>query len=180
MLERNKIHSMNIRFLNSIIERLYFRIPNNLAIYDQLTHVYNSNWLLKIGYKKYNKKECFVTLIDLNNFKQINDIAGHIFGNATLISISNKLRELYNVDNTIEICRLGGDEFIIFSSIDLSSFLLLSNNDNLLSYGIYKKSKDVNIESAINHADKKMYKFKKNNKKIMKNQDIMRIAEQYK
>lgn len=158
-----------------LIEQLYFRIPNNLAIYDQLTGVYNANWLYKIGKKKYSSKVCYITLIDLNNFKKINDIAGHAMGNGMLIALGKQLSCLKSIDETVECCRLGGDEFLIFSSMDLSSFLV-DDSSELLSFGIFYKNSECSVENAIKQADIKMYKYKKKFKKDIKsNKDIVKI-----
>lgn len=164
-----------IKLFYYLIEQLYFRIPNNLAIYDQLTKVYNANWMLKIGYKKYANKECFVTMIDLNNFKQINDLAGHAMGNGILIATGRQLEALKYIDDKMDICRYGGDEFIIFSSLDISSYLIADKTD-LISFGVTYKTKDIPIEAAIKLADGKMYKYKKKNKITIKSeQDIIKI-----
>jgi diguanylate cyclase (GGDEF)-like protein len=50
-------------------------------------------------------------LIDLDNFKQVNDLSGHLAGDEHLKNFSEILkRTLRNIDY---ICRLGGDEFAI-------------------------------------------------------------------
>jgi len=157
--------------IDRFIEFLYLKIPNNLAIYDQLTHVFNSNWLFRLGYKKYRNKGCYITMIDLNNFKKINDIGGHILGNAILVTIAGQLCKLYNIDNTVDVCRYGGDEFLIFSSIDISSFLE-ADKTNIISYGVCYKGKNMSIDDTICKADGNMYKYKKRCKSTSSN-DIL-------
>lgn len=51
-------------------------------------------------------------MIDLDNFKGINDTYGHIVGDKTLQLFADVLRQ-YTYESDI-VCRLGGDEFIIF------------------------------------------------------------------
>ena len=53
-----------------------------------------------------------VLLLDLDNFKQINDVFGHIEGDNFLIELAEKLRHFCR--STDIISRLGGDEFMIF------------------------------------------------------------------
>lgn len=53
-----------------------------------------------------------VLLLDLDNFKQINDVFGHIEGDNFLIELAEKLRHFCR--STDVISRLGGDEFMIF------------------------------------------------------------------
>jgi len=48
-------------------------------------------------------------MLDLDNFKQINDIHGHLAGDAVLIEFCNRMRNL--LPRNVEFARLGGDEF---------------------------------------------------------------------
>ncbi len=52
-----------------------------------------------------------VLLIDLDNFKQVNDEFGHRAGDTILKRVSNRLLSCIRVSDTA--CRYGGDEFII-------------------------------------------------------------------
>ncbi|WP_234401257.1 putative bifunctional diguanylate cyclase/phosphodiesterase [Pseudoalteromonas sp. T1lg23B] len=52
-----------------------------------------------------------VMLVDLNNFKQINDSVGHLFGDKVLIALSQRLVEALSPDSAL--FRMGGDEFVI-------------------------------------------------------------------
>lgn len=51
-------------------------------------------------------------IIDIDNFKGVNDNLGHLFGDAVLTELSTKLRMLFR--STDIIGRFGGDEFIVF------------------------------------------------------------------
>ncbi|MEG1822540.1 MAG: diguanylate cyclase [Clostridiales bacterium] len=51
-------------------------------------------------------------LIDLDDFKNINDTLGHAFGDAVLSEISQRLEALFNVGDVVG--RIGGDEFVAF------------------------------------------------------------------
>ena len=53
-----------------------------------------------------------VLLLDMDNFKQVNDICGHIEGDNLLIESAEKLKNFCRSTDTIS--RLGGDEFMIF------------------------------------------------------------------
>lgn len=51
-------------------------------------------------------------IIDVDNFKGVNDSLGHLFGDTVLREISSKLRTLFR--STDILGRFGGDEFIVF------------------------------------------------------------------
>ena len=166
-----------LEFINKVVERMYFAQPNNLALYDQLTHLYNANWLYKIGNKKWSNRKCYVTVVDLNNFKQINDVLGHVIGNAVLMSVAYQLSQISVAYPNSDVCRIGGDEFLVFSNVDITSFFTY-DKVKLVSYGVHVKPKDMPIPHAISIADKIMYKYKENNKvKLESEQDVLNTVK---
>ena len=54
---------------------------------------------------------CALFIIDLDNFKQINDRYGHMFGDAVLSQIAKEIRKLFRAQDII--ARIGGDEFMV-------------------------------------------------------------------
>lgn len=52
-------------------------------------------------------------IIDIDNFKMINDRLGHLYGDAVLSELSESLRKSFK--NTDIVGRIGGDEFIVFA-----------------------------------------------------------------
>lgn len=55
---------------------------------------------------------CALILLDVDNFKNINDTLGHNMGDKVLISIANILVEIFREQDIVS--RFGGDEFLIF------------------------------------------------------------------
>jgi diguanylate cyclase (GGDEF)-like protein len=51
-------------------------------------------------------------MIDLDNFKQINDSLGHLYGDAVIIETAHRLKHIFRENDVVG--RLGGDEFAIF------------------------------------------------------------------
>jgi diguanylate cyclase (GGDEF)-like protein/PAS domain S-box-containing protein len=51
-------------------------------------------------------------LIDVDNFKGINDTLGHMFGDNVLITIAKKIQDLFRATDIVG--RIGGDEFMVF------------------------------------------------------------------
>ena len=67
-------------------------------------------------------ENCAFILIDLDNFKKVNDTLGHIEGDVLLMETAEKLKQLCLVNG--QVGRLGGDEFVIFIK-DLENKTLL-------------------------------------------------------
>lgn len=83
---------------------------------DGLTDLYNhraiSNILeVWIEEEKINKGKIYLGMIDIDNFKHINDKYGHSFGDEVLKQIADKIKE--NLRPNDVACRYGGDEFVI-------------------------------------------------------------------
>lgn len=83
------------------------RERKNLYI-DSLTGVYNRHYLYE---ETKNNKPSHLIMLDLDNFKQINDNYGHLIGDRILVAFSRLLR--HSLRSTDRIVRFGGDEFII-------------------------------------------------------------------
>lgn len=78
-------------------------LPNRILMFDRLQHA-----LLKSAR---NQNHVAVLFVDFDNFKQINDSAGHEIGDILLQQISVRLKDVVRDSDTV--ARLGGDEFIV-------------------------------------------------------------------
>lgn len=64
------------------------------------------------------QRKFYVAILDLDGFKQVNDLFGHNSGDLLLKALAKRMKRLFGKDNII--ARLGGDEFglILFSPLD--------------------------------------------------------------
>lgn len=79
--------------------------------------------------------------IDLDNFKQVNDVYGHWVGDRVIMSVSNILREVYG--NQVSIGRMGGDEFAVFLP-DVKDRMWIQGQADEVLYGCADKRNDRN------------------------------------
>lgn len=86
------------------------------ATHDELTGLGNRN-LLRFELEKMieqyrNTTACWaLVVVDLDNFKQVNDTLGHVVGDELLKTVAHRIKD--TVKNEDVVCRLGGDEFVI-------------------------------------------------------------------
>jgi diguanylate cyclase (GGDEF)-like protein len=87
-----------------------------LSITDRLTQVYNRIWLEEVFSREIKRAQRYglsfsVIMLDIDDFKRINDQFGHPVGDKVLVEISNVLKTGIRVTDTLG--RWGGEEFLI-------------------------------------------------------------------
>ncbi len=94
-------------------KKLYDLRVLHSAEYDKLTSVYNRAAIEKrIKELLPEHKQCALMMIDLDNFKIINDTFGHQFGDQILRFVSSSICKIVSSGDLVG--RIGGDEFIVF------------------------------------------------------------------
>lgn len=87
-------------------ERLF-----QLASLDALTNLANREmWRARLAQTLANETPATILLIELDDFKEINDTFGHSAGDAALKHIAQQLKSTF--PNAIKLARFGGDEFM--------------------------------------------------------------------
>lgn len=190
----NTFTNEDLALMNYIKNELQLALKNSfiqsklkfMANFDELTGLYNRR-----HFKQFLAKECFkiirykteacLALIDLDDFKFINDNYGHNMGDKALKLFANVLRE--NVRKTDIYARMSGDEFVILfvncSKANarermeaIRKAAMETKLENIVlsfSYGICSINPDSNLnpDDIFGKADKEMY--------IDKNEKLNRV-----
>jgi diguanylate cyclase (GGDEF)-like protein len=161
----------------------------NLAQKDGLTSLLNRSGFDDLGNSTFrncvrNHIPMSMVLIDIDDFKQINDTFGHPFGDRCIVSIAKTLNKFCK-RNTDLLGRYGGEEFIVLLSggvIEEHHELVqhihkavqatqISNDDEIIvkmtiSIGISSLSSNfgMTFEGLLKSADEQLYKSKRTGK----------------
>ena len=96
-------------------------VIKKLSNSDGLTGLLNRNGA-QASYQKllekvdFSQEHIVIYLIDLDNFKNINDLFDHHVGDKLLVTLANRLQRLLRPEDFA--CRFGGDEFVLFLHVD--------------------------------------------------------------
>ncbi len=175
-LTKDSIELMDVE--NSI------RNLHSLSETDLLTDLPNRrylNRLVKEGwFNDSRQKSICLMMLDLDNFKTVNDLQGHYAGDNVLKSIAFGLNSLLRI-NEDHICRLGGDEFVLVTyNQDEAGIEAVANK--ILQYfseipekpvfkgvtfsigGCVTSNRSHSLDDLLKQADEQLYKAKKDGK----------------
>lgn len=106
-------------------------IENSLSK-DSLTGLYTRKVLeisIKEFFKNSKSKEATFLIIDIDNLKTINDNYGHIKGDETIKRVSDSLLSIFRGNDVV--CRMGGDEFAVFTPNKIEKNILIEKLEDL-------------------------------------------------
>ncbi len=120
----------------------------------------------------------FLCIIDVDNFKQVNDTLGHARGDAVIKNLASGLARIFRSDDIVG--RIGGDEYLVYIKNMPNMGTLLVKLDSVLSFfkqTLKDEQNEVRISSSIGialfpkdgtsyqelyqHADRALYRSKK-------------------
>lgn len=159
------------------------KMLEHIAHYDTLTDLPNRALLadrlhFSMAHARRDHTNVIIAYLDLDGFKEINDMYGHDVGDHLLISVSKKMKSILREEDSI--ARLGGDEFVIvlndFTDVH-ASIQLIERLLNIISKPIsfknlslkvsasigitfYPQSQDVDADQLLRQADQAMYQAK--------------------
>lgn len=153
------------------------------AEYDALTSLPNRHYIMAHLKQLLEKNEAdgyWLAMVDIDNFKNINDTYGHNFGDKALKALAKILSD---EKHDVTVCRWGGEEFLIigrlteasrppFDKIDqirqqVEEYELMYNEKRVpltVTIGAAAYSNETNIEDWVSIADKRLYVGKYNGK----------------
>lgn len=154
-----------------------------LSSQDIVTKLYNRRYFLDILQDKitHNTNENVLALLflDVDRFKTINDVYGHMMGDKLIIALSKRLQKYVGSENEM-LARFGGDEFVIalngsYSAEDISSMTqeIITNCTEpihlgnytfriTISVGVSIYPRDaLSLDAMIKNSDIAMYQAKK-------------------
>jgi len=170
-------HEKIIKRSDTQTKRLYElnKQLEEMAYLDYMTKLYNRRYFLDMVKRLFKDNlVCSISMIDIDNFKHINDTYGHDMGDKVIIDLAN------NIKNTITsndiAARWGGEEFIIyFKDKDIDSSykiceelrekVYLSKVDEIsysVSIGMSNRLLGISLQQMIKEADIALYSAKKN------------------
>ena len=181
----NEVSCIAISEICEEIEKL-----NKLVITDELTECYNRRYInerfpLEIKESKRKNEKLTIVLMDIDNFKKINDKYGHQSGDYVLKEIGKIVKS--NIRKEYDwVSRYGGEEFlIVFKNMDTENFIkspekirksieehkFIYNGVEIkltASFGVAELSDKIDeMDMLIAEADKKLYKAKELGKNIV-------------
>lgn len=158
-------------------ERLY-REMRRLAATDSLTGIYNRHFFHEVLAREIQRAERYrkpfsILLIDVDDFKLINDRLGHLQGDVVLSQIAQELSA--NLRKSDLLARFGGDEFVIIlpeteqagasvvkeklkQAIAQSKILSLPTR---ISVGLTTYRSSMTVDQLLHEADVALYQSKK-------------------
>lgn len=165
---------------------IYINVQNNKLQTDYLTGLYNrrqlDNYLSRRIKNTASGNLLAGIMIDLNSFKQINDVYGHSAGDQALETVGKILRKSFRKDDVI--ARYGGDEFVVL--IEVNDRTDLNNavgrvRENIKKYNekkvlpyqiglsigcdIFQYGSGMTVQQFFKHIDALMYEDKRNKSK---------------
>lgn len=159
-----KMKFMNWNFSGMSLILYYLLLNIQVNITDQLTGCANRRLYDSTLNDMNHHDNCILVLVDINNFKQINDTYGHDVGDKCLVYFTTIFTTMLTKNSTLY--RIGGDEFMVIAKKqtiesvtkeieDIRNFLNKNNLD--FAYGIESYHRSFDILDAQIEADKKMY-----------------------
>ncbi|WP_294962996.1 diguanylate cyclase [Sulfurimonas sp.] len=177
-----KARELTARVKTQIKLKNLLRNLNYIAYYDYLTEVYNRRSFFELANKMFDeeKDNLYTVMIDIDEFKKINDTYGHPTGDKVLKVVAQTIKKSL-LRNDI-FARIGGEEFAILLHCNSNEEIIQKNElirqsiENLevdtdekiiikltISSGVSEVNSDIDtLDSLLKRADSALYEAKSN------------------
>ena len=159
------------------IMRFGARIEDAL-IHDALTGTYNRQYMYETFRMLKNAGNVVAVLLDIDDFKKINDTCGHVFGDEVLVALAQALMKWTDACGTV--FRFGGEEFLILFGRQTAEEVLRMTEGACTEFRTYFEGKeqisvtlsgglvacgeDDDLEATLKIADARLYHAKNSGK----------------
>lgn len=148
--ERDELQKISGIIINIDAEKQSNQALQERAERDSLTKLLNKSAGRKQAEEYFNRQgetvNCALLMIDLDNFKQINDRYGHLFGDTVLTQSARVLKKMFRSQDII--ARMGGDEFMVLMR-GISDEELLKNRSRQLTNVFANTFRSLSQEVAL-------------------------------
>ncbi len=161
----------------AIEKSYYFRALRAVALLDPLTNLYNRRIVTRYLTRERDRvvrhgTRFSVLLLDVNDFKSINDTYGHVVGDTVLRTVAEIIKE--SVRKIDIVARYGGDEFLVLltdSGVEAADAARARILENLAEYNLEANPKikcsigtheadSQNVDNILELVDQAMYRDK--------------------
>ncbi|MEZ0324133.1 MAG: sensor domain-containing diguanylate cyclase [Hydrogenothermaceae bacterium] len=110
-----ELENISLRLLY-LINEIQIEIAQNASFIDMLTGSYNKNAFSMMFYQEVKRAERYgyplsILMLDIDDFKKINDTYGHLIGDEILSEVSKIIRSV--IRRSDYLFRFGGEEFLL-------------------------------------------------------------------
>jgi len=110
IIRQKQLNTSILKHENELVQLAYFdvltKVPNRKNIYKTIDE--------RIEISNRNSSEFYLALIDLDDFKKVNDLHGHDAGDKVLVECVKRIKEQIRTGDVVG--RFGGDEFVLIFS----------------------------------------------------------------
>jgi diguanylate cyclase (GGDEF)-like protein len=118
ILQRGAVIGQILSIRDTSERRQLYNQVRDLAIHDSLTGAYTRRHFLELAGHKMHflsrnpSPPTAILLLDIDNFKKVNETYGHGAGDQAIVALSGKARS--SIRPMDALCRWGGDEFVVW------------------------------------------------------------------
>lgn len=124
---------------------------SNEAKKDSMTKLWNHKYTQELirEYMDHDGEKGSFFIIDVDNFKRLNDAMGHHFGDQVILSVARVLQNLFRSSDIVG--KMGGDEFVVFMKDEVSLPLIQLKCNEICSAvsKIYCGEKDYKVSACV-------------------------------